>query len=405
MKVLISGGGIAGLTLALLLHRSGHEPLVVERSAHLRGEGYMIDFFGPGYDASERMGILPEIEGIHYQIPRLAFLGPSGKEKFSLSYLTLRKNLFGGRHFNFMRGDLERLLYSKIKDQVTVRFGTSIDSFEREGAQVRVQLTDGTTGLFDLLVGAGGVHSRVRELAFGAEDSFSRFLGYYTSAFIVDDPKIRESLDDAFYTLTVPGRQVAVYPIRGGRLATFFIHKSERLLGDFSPETVREELYKAYGGMGWIVPDLLGRCPHDRSQVYFDEVAQIEMPAWSRGAVVLVGDACGCVSLLAGQGASMAVSGAYTLAEELGAAQEGEEEMAAALGRYEAKLKPSVKKRQKAGRRLAQWFVPGDHVRLAVRDAAMRLTTSSLASLLLRYRFVWGNTIKPWVVCQTRMIE
>jgi len=397
MKVLISGSGIAGLTLALLLHRSGHEPLVVERSAHLRGEGYMIDFFGPGYDASERMGILPEIEGIHYQIPRLAFLGPSGKEKFSLSYLTLRKNLFGGRHFNFMRGDLERLLYSKIKDQVTVRFGTSIDSFEREGAQVRVQLTDETTGLFDLLVGADGVHSWVRELAFGAEDSYSRFLGYYTSAFVVDDPMIRGGLDDAFYTLTVPGRQVAVYPIRGGRLATFFIHKSERLGEHFSAEAVRAQLYQAYGGMGWIVPELLKRCPHERSQVYFDEVTQIDMSGWSRGRVVLVGDACWCVSLLAGQGASMAVAGAYTLAQELGTAQEekSDREIQAALSRYEAKLKPAVLKRRESGQRLAGWFVPKNHVRIMVRDAAMRLSTSPLVSRLLRYRFAWTNARKP----------
>src|SRR5213596_3582932 len=100
MKVLISGSGIAGLTLALLLDRHGHQVLVIERSADLRGEGYMIDFFGPGYEASEKMDILPELDGIHYQIPRLAFLGPSGKEKFSLSYPTLRKNLFGDRHFN-----------------------------------------------------------------------------------------------------------------------------------------------------------------------------------------------------------------------------------------------------------------------------------------------------------------
>jgi 2-polyprenyl-6-methoxyphenol hydroxylase-like FAD-dependent oxidoreductase len=79
MKLLISGGGIAGLTLAFWLHSHGHEPLVVEKSSRLRDEGYMIDFFGPGYEASEKMSILSEIEGIHYQIPRLAFLGPSGK--------------------------------------------------------------------------------------------------------------------------------------------------------------------------------------------------------------------------------------------------------------------------------------------------------------------------------------
>jgi 2-polyprenyl-6-methoxyphenol hydroxylase-like FAD-dependent oxidoreductase len=124
MNVLISGGGIAGLALAYDLHRHGHEPLIVEKSADLRDEGYMIDFFGPGFDASEKMGLLPEIEGIHYQIPRLAFLGPAGKERFSLSYATLRKNLFGGRHFNFMRGDFERLLYSKIKNRVEMRLGT-----------------------------------------------------------------------------------------------------------------------------------------------------------------------------------------------------------------------------------------------------------------------------------------
>ena len=128
--------------------------------------------------------------------------------------------------------------------------------------------------------------------------------------------------------------------------------------------------------------------------MYFDEVKQIEMSSWSRGGVVLVGDACGCVSLLAGQGASMAVCGAYTLAEEFGAAQEGEVDIAAALTRYESKLRPPVQKRQKAGRRSARWFVPGDHARLVVRDAVMRMTTSSFASLVLRYRFALGNTTK-----------
>jgi 2-polyprenyl-6-methoxyphenol hydroxylase-like FAD-dependent oxidoreductase len=338
MNALISGGGIAGLTLAFWLHSHGHEPLVVERSPKVRDEGYMIDFFGPGYDASERMNILSEIEGIHYQITRLAFLGTSGRERFSLSYANLRKNLFGGRHFNFMRGDLERLLYSRIAYHVTVRFGTEVESFEQDEAQVRVAFTDGSVGSFDLLVGADGVHSRVRELAFGDEGSFSRSLGYYTAAFIVDDTGMQEGLGGAFYTLTAPERQVAIYPIRGGRLATFFIHKAHRTLDDLSQETVRQKMDAAYGGMGWIVPGLLERCPSE-SGVYFDAVAQIEMPNWNAGRVVLVGDACWCVSPLAGQGASLAVAGAYVLAEELGAAPA---DVAGALAQYERRLRPTT---------------------------------------------------------------
>ncbi len=389
MKALISGGGIAGLTLAYALDRHGHEPLIVERSPHLRDEGYMIDFFGPGYDASERMGILPAIEGFHYQIPRLSFVDATGKETFSIGYTALRKNLFGGRHFNFMRGDFERLLYSRIEGNVPVRFGTEVDSFEQDEERVRVRFTDGSTDSFDLLVGADGVHSRVRELTFGEESLFSRFLGYCIAAFIMDDPELRRRLGEAFYTLTVPGRQVAVYPIRGGRLATFFIHKANRVLNSFSPKSVREEMSAEYGGMGWIVPELLERCPYG-SGVYFDEVAQIEMPSWSVGRVVLVGDACHCVSLLAGQGASLAVAGSYVLAEELSSVQK--ENVRAALTAYERRLGPSVAKRQKAVRRLARWFVPDDRARLMMRNAVMRMTTSPLASLVLKRRFAWTST-------------
>ena len=391
MNVLISGGGIAGLTLALCLHRKGHQPLVVERSPHLRDEGYMIDFIGAGYDASESMGILPSLEGIHYQIPRLAFLDRAGKEKFSIGYAALRKNLFGGRHFNFMRGDLERLLYSRIKGRVQMRFGTEVESIEQDGLQVQVRLTDGTTRSFDLLVGADGVHSRTRELAFGDEGSFSRFLGYYTAAFIVDDAKIREGIDDAFYTLPVPGRQVAVYPIRGGRLATFFIHRANSLvLDNFSIESARRQLREVYGGMDWIVPELLERTPSG-SELYFDEVTQIEMPSWSVGRVALVGDACQCVSLLAGQGASLAVAASFVLAKELNATPT---DVGAALARYERRLRPTVEKVQKAGRRFAKWFVPESHARLLVRDAATRMSSKPLVSLLLGRRFAWADTVK-----------
>jgi 2-polyprenyl-6-methoxyphenol hydroxylase-like FAD-dependent oxidoreductase len=379
VNVLISGAGIAGLTLAFWLVRNGHAVTLVEKSPALRDEGYMIDFAGSGYDVAEKMGLLPDLETIHYPIPRLAFVDARGREKFSVGYAALRR-LADGRHFNFMRGDLQRVLYAKVRDDIRLLFGTTAESFRQEGpgARVSVQFSDGATGEFDLLVGADGVHSPMRQRLFGEEGRFSRFLGYYTAAFILAD-RPRAVRPDALYTLTVPGRQVGVYPIRGERVATFFFHKAQRPVPDFSVETAVRELRTVYGGLDWVVPELLERC--DRTGMYFDEVAQIELPRWSAGRVVLVGDACQCVSLLAGQGASMAMAGAYILAEELAAAGG---DLPGALRRYEEKVKPAIEKQQRAGRRMAGWFVPDNQVRLVINDLLTRMVEWPVAWRLLR---------------------
>ncbi|MGE3269979.1 MAG: FAD-dependent monooxygenase [Chloroflexota bacterium] len=367
MDVLISGAGIAGLTLALCLGRRGHRPLVVERTPALRGGGYMIDFYGPGFDSAETLGLLPEFEAIHYPIRRLAFLNRRGREKFSLAYRTLRHTMFDDRHFNFLRGDLERLLYSHAGPLADLRFGTSVTSLSQDAAGVDVELSDGSRHRVDACIGADGVHSQVRTLIFGPESRFSRFLGYYTAAAMLDGAAI--DLDrDAFHTLSVPGRQVAVYPVRDGRIATFFAHRARRKLTDHSPETARAALRAVYGKMDWIVPTLVERSV-ESPDLYFDAVTQIEMPSWGRGRVGLVGDACGCVSLLAGQGASMAMTGAVTLAEELTRPGLGVE---AAIRAYESRIRPAVLKRQAAGRDMANWFVPASRWRLALRDLFMR---------------------------------
>jgi 2-polyprenyl-6-methoxyphenol hydroxylase-like FAD-dependent oxidoreductase len=99
-------------------------------------------------------------------------------------------------------------------------------------------------------------------------------------------------------------------------------------------------------------------------------VAQIEMPGWSHHHVVLVGDACQCVSLAAGQGASLAMAGAYILAEEMA---RHENDLPRALLRYEARVKPAITNKQRAGRRTIKWFAPDSNFRIAIRDFAMRL--------------------------------
>jgi 2-polyprenyl-6-methoxyphenol hydroxylase-like FAD-dependent oxidoreductase len=378
MNVVISGAGIAGLSLAFALQSDGHAVTLVEQASSLRDAGYMLDFFGPGYDVCEAWGLLPALEDIHYPIARLIFLDGRGHEKYSVSYPRIRR-LFGGRHFNFMRGDLERLLQDRVGARIETRFATTIEAIAEDRDGVEVTLSDGERRRFDLAVGADGVHSNVRKLTFGIEESFARFLNHYTAAFIVDDTSGLPVPSDAFSLMTVPGRQVGVYPIRGGRLATFFMHKDHRRLGALTTVGAVEELRRAYRTLDWIVPELLARC--DPECLYFDAVSQIVMPRWSSGHATLVGDACQCVSLLAGQGASLAVAGAHALATDLRGAGHHIE---SALERYERRMKPAVERTQEAGRTMARWFVPDGRIRLAVRDLVIRMGGSALVAPLLR---------------------
>lgn len=377
MNILIVGAGVAGLTLAYWLERQGQQPVIIERALHLRDDGFMIDFFGPGYAVAERMNLLPDLAAIYYPIERLAFVDAAGHERFSIAADSFRA-LLNNRWLNIMHGDLVRVLYEAIKAQVPVRFGTSVAALEQDATQVHVTLTDGTSSTFDLVVGADGVHSRVRQLAFGSEDQFSRFLGYYTAAFVTEDVPVGPG---ALYTLAVPGRQINVYPIGGDRFATLFAHQAHSQLDTCSPEVVERKLKAAYGRLGWIVPELLDRSRQAES-MYFDAVTQIVMSPWSKGRVVLVGDACQCVSLIVGQGASQAMASAYMLAHELVASPNAQ--VTEALARYEQHVKPGIVRTQLSGRRQARWFVPDSRMRISMRDLFLRMMAWQVAAPLLK---------------------
>lgn len=390
MRILVVGAGIAGLTLAGALRRRWNDVTLIERAPRLRDQGYMIDFFGSGFDVAERLGLLTELNTINYPIERLVFVDSDGRERFALPYPKLRKTLFRDRCFNFMRSELEALLYRYFGGEGTVRFGSTVAKLEQDSSSVRVTFGDGTVDVYDLVVGADGLHSSVRALAFGEEKQFIRYLGYHTAAYVIADAELRRQVKGTFQTLTVPGRQVAIYPIRGGRVATFFVHRSAEDRVERSIEAARRELIEVYGDLSWVVPRLLDHLPH-LDDIYYDTVSQIEVPRWSQGRVTLLGDACQCPSLLAGQGASMAMGGAYILAEELATARNLE----TALQRYEERVRPAIDRKQLAGRRIARWFVPEKGWLIALRDFSMRLSAWPVTSYVVRSRLSGDSIIPP----------
>ncbi|WP_274917420.1 FAD-dependent monooxygenase [Streptomyces sp. WZ-12] len=187
--VVICGAGIAALALAQRLDILGWHVVLLEKAPGPRTQGYMIDFFGPGYDAAEALGILPRLNELAYPVREVATVDHTGRTRVRLTYTQFSRAV-NGRLLSLMRPDLERALRESLPDHIDLRFATSLHRVENTPTGVDVSLTDGTTLAADLLVGADGIHSTVRNLAFGAEEEFLHYLGFHTAAYVFDAPDV-----------------------------------------------------------------------------------------------------------------------------------------------------------------------------------------------------------------------
>jgi 2-polyprenyl-6-methoxyphenol hydroxylase-like FAD-dependent oxidoreductase len=376
MRVLISGAGIAGLSLALRLRQRGMTPVVVERSPRLRDGGYMLGLSDPGLDAAERMGVADSLRVARHLPRRLVYVGADGRERFAIDGPAIDR-LVGDRRFNLLRGDIERALHERVRDDVEVRFGAAVESLEEGRDGVRVRLNNGAEIGCDLVVGADGLHSKVRALRFGPEGRFVRPLGARVAAFLLDRSAFPDAEPGTSYSLTEVGRAAALASVDEEMLVAFFIWRTE---GRTRLGTAEEELRRAFAGAGWHVPALLDllRTAHD---VYFDEVAQVVMPHWSEGRTALLGDAAFAVSLIAGKGATLAMAGAVVLADAL-AEQPGRAE--AAFAACEARLRPWVEAAQRTARRNIDLFTPANRFHLFAREAVLRLAAWPVLALLVK---------------------
>lgn len=383
-RILVSGAGIAGLTLAYWLAEYGFEPTVVEIAPKLREGGYVIDFFGAGVEVAAKMGIESEIAAQSIPVHEIALVDERGRRKAGFSVEQL-KRVTDGRFYSLLRSSLARIIHDALPGNVEFVFGDSIARIDQAKDGVFVEFESGKTRSFDLVVGADGLHSKVRRLVFGPEAAFEKFFGYYTSSFTVDDARH----EPVFLSHTVPHRQVGTYSIDRSRAAAFFIFSAPEKLDYDHHDTAKQKeiLRRAFADVGWRCPELLAKMD-SAPDFYFDTVSQIRMDRWHEGRVTLVGDACDCPSLLSGQGSTLAMVGAYVLAGEL---YKAGGDHAQALPRYEEIFKPFMDAKQDIARKFAGSFVPKNRWDLFVRNTFTNLMFLPFVTRWLVHRFMMDH--------------
>ena len=382
MKIGINGAGIAGPTLAYWLREYGHEPVLFEKADHLRTEGYVVDFWGLGYNVAERIGIIDELRAKATEQERLSFVDGHGKEIAHLDTGKVREQ-WNGRFITVPRGAICQAVFDACGD-VRAEFGVHIVGVEEHADGVDAVLSDGRTERFDAIVGADGLHSPIREPVFGPSSQYEHFLDAYVAAYRgAAYPHVHPGW---YVAHSIQNRWAARIQRADGVTVILLVFRAGLLDHEPKQDEVKAALRQVYAGMGWEVPEMLGYL--DEGEVYFDRVSQIRMPTWSRGHVTLVGDAAACASLLAGEGTGLAMTEAYVLAGELHAA---DGDVALAFRRYEDKLSKFVAGEQKGALLFRSFFVPSSRLGVVARNLITRV-----AALPGMTKVVAGRTVPPF---------
>lgn len=261
------------------------------------------------------MGILPQLQDAHIDSRRFTFLNADGSQVASVHPYAVAGSI-EGRDLEVGRGDLAAALYTAIRDDVEILFNDSIDTLDQLGHGVDVAFRNGLRRTFDLVFGADGMHSHTRELLFGPEEQFHRYLGYCFAIFTMPNTF---GLSRELTLWNTPGKAAALYATgHHDELHAFLnFHQPEPPFEALrNPDAQRDLVAAAFADAGWEVPSIVNAM-RDADDLFFDMAAQIRIPSWSSGRVALVGDAAYAPSFLTGQGSSLALAGAYMLANAL----------------------------------------------------------------------------------------
>ncbi|MGU3435832.1 FAD-dependent monooxygenase [Actinomycetes bacterium M1A6_2h] len=336
--VLISGASVAGPTLAFWLERNGITTTVIERFPELRSGGQSVDIRGAGRTVAQRMGIEDAVRKAGTGEAGLQFVDSRGKVKAQFGSDTMDGD-GPTAELEILRGDLGRILYDHTRERTEYIFGDQITGIDDDGRRVRVSFRRSADRDFDIVVLAEGLRSRTRSMVFGDEVSI-RDLGMYTSYFTI--PRTESDTRWAQWSNAPGSRSVLLRPDNVGTTRALLSFMTDpRGYENLTPDGQKDVLRQIFSDAPFAARALDGLA--DSPDFYFEALGQVTMPRWSKGRVVLLGDAGYCASPISGMGTSLAMVGGYVLAGEIASHDDHHD----AFASYESILRPYVEQAQK----------------------------------------------------------
>ncbi|KAF7555910.1 hypothetical protein G7Z17_g1833 [Cylindrodendrum hubeiense] len=364
-RALIIGAGISGLSAAWWLDKAGWTSVIVERAPRLRDGGYLVTISGLGLETLMRMNLAKDLEGLTYKFEENVFNDNNGRELLRIRY----KDVHGGvESLAVCRDDLARTLAKALPESASIRFNETLDHFYDDGSKIQATVKSGDIIEADLLIGADGIRSSVRNESWKDVDCLEH-LGYSYAAY---DFEKKDVLKSDCVSFNGPGHLDMLYALRNDRVAALHIWRDD-MMKPKDEENNFEIVRHVTAGSVKLVADVIDGAEESGSSPIMDRLTMVTLPKWSKGRIVLLGDAAHCLTLMSAQGACMALASTEILGKELMATKD----ISQALDNHERKLRPIIEKLQQRSRNMASMYIPKSKILFYLRNLLMKLMPAS----------------------------